>query len=283
MTLLLSRSKQGALGLTAQGVPVIPLRPTDEGADPCPLARARDPRHRTPSCSSGGSNPDANVGVLGGRDAFDGDGLTIVDVDQPDGPAAWQELAGVPVHEVGDGRDPVRRLARLVPRLHRLVEPGPGARGPVDGPAVRRPAVGQRAGPLPLGAGAARPPGRPRPAARLGGQAGDDRAEPRTRGAGDQVGLDDPVMRVPPPEYFRVLTGLVPDQDGFVCCPLHGEEMPSLKVYKTADKGWFCYGEWCRRGGDVISLAAYLAGIDQPVRGRDFVALLHYLHRRLIG
>ena len=90
-------------------------------------------------------------------------------------------------------------------------------------------------------------------------------------------------MRVPPPEYFRVLTGLVPDRDGFVCCPIHGEEIPSLKVYKTADKGWFCYGESCRRGGDVISLAAYLAGIDQPVRGRDFVALLHYLHRRLIG
>ena len=126
----------------------------------------RAPRTRTSGCSAA-------------RDAFDGEGLTIIDVDQPDGPAAWLELAGVPIQEGRDGRDPVRRLARLVPRPHRLVEPGAGARGPVDRPAVRRAAVGQRAGPLPLDVRAARPTrGRARPAARLGGQ-----ARRRARGA----------------------------------------------------------------------------------------------------
>ena len=37
-------------------------------------------------------NPDSNVGVLCGREAFRGRGLTIVDVDLPDGPATLERL-----------------------------------------------------------------------------------------------------------------------------------------------------------------------------------------------
>ena len=53
MSPLTERLEQGALGLMAQGVPDH-LAPAEvEGADPRPLARARDPRHRTRSGSNG--------------------------------------------------------------------------------------------------------------------------------------------------------------------------------------------------------------------------------------
>ena len=74
----------------------------------------------------------------------------------------------------------------------------------------------------------------------------------------------------------------MPDRNGFVACPIHQEHEPSLKVYETAERGWFCYGESCRRGGDVVTLVAALAGIPTPVRGHQFVALLEYLRGRLL-
>ena len=285
-TFLTERLEGGALAIAAQGVPVISLRP-----------RSKVPIHaRWPELGmldtgtvrlEWREHPDANVGVLGGPLAFDGEGLSIIDVDQPDGPGAYLELAGVPIQDKATVASPSGGW-------HQWCRGSTISWNPRPGLEVR--SVGRQCAAPPSINGQGRYRwmwGRPPraddldwlPDWALKPPNDDSRAEAisaRVTDA-DLAGLDDPVMRIPPYEYFRVLTGLVPDKDGYVCCPIHGEEIPSLKVYKTADKGWFCYGESCRRGGDVISLTAYLAGIDQPVRGRDFVALLHYLHRRLIG
>jgi hypothetical protein len=104
------------------------------------------------------------------------------------------------------------------------------------------------------------------------------------RGEFVSSGLRDPVLDVPPPVYFRVLVGLTRDRHGFVSCPVHPfpDVEPSCKVYDTPDRGWFCYGEQCRKGGDVVSLVAHLAGIPTPVRGREFLTLLDYLAGRLL-
>ena len=90
------------------------------------------------------------------------------------------------------------------------------------------------------------------------------------------------MLEIPPAEYFQELCGLVPDRDGFVCCPLpgHQEVEPSCKVYPTAGKGWFCYGESCRQGGDIVTLAALLAGVRTPVTGYQFIQTLDYLRGR---
>jgi hypothetical protein len=90
------------------------------------------------------------------------------------------------------------------------------------------------------------------------------------------------VLDTAPAVYFRALCGLVPDKQGYVHCPLPGhlDEEPSCKLYDTAADGWYCYG--CRRGGTVITLAAYLAGVPVPVRGPVFTGLLDYLTWRLV-
>jgi hypothetical protein len=272
--------EKGALGLVARGVPALPLRPRSKvptdarwpELGPLDLAVAQHVwRHR----------PDLNLGALCGRDAFGGEGLTIIDIDQPDGPAVWFELAGVPVHEAAtvatpsggwhvwfrghtDSWNPAPYLEVRSTGRQCVVPPSVNPDGSYRWVRGECPRVEDLS---PLPAWAVKP----------------EVATERMVATDTRLGLDNPVLQVPPPVYFRVLTGLVPGRDGFVCCPIHQEEMPSLKVYTAADKGWFCYGESCRRGGDVISLAAYLAGIDQPVRGSDFTHLLLYLHRRLIG
>lgn len=53
--------------------------------------------------------------------------------------------------------------------------------------------------------------------------------------------------------------GYKPNRSGFICCPFHGEDTPSLKVYDGA-KGWHCYG--CQAHGDVVDLVAQLFGIS---------------------
>ena len=81
----------GALALARGGIPVISLRP-----------RSKVPMHAGwPELGMLDEdairlewklNPEANVGVLCGRDAFAGTGLTIVDIDQPDGPRTLTAL-----------------------------------------------------------------------------------------------------------------------------------------------------------------------------------------------
>jgi hypothetical protein len=271
---------EGALVLASRGVPVIPLRP-----------RSKVPIHRNwPALglldpdsirTEWEQHPDANVGVLCGPDAFDGDGLVVIDVDMPDGAEALHRL------ELERGE---------LPPTVTVITPSGGRHFYYTGHAISwNPAPGLEV--RSLGRQCAAPP-----SALTGGEYrwvgwGDpldvlpewlkipDRhapAEPRP--AFTPSGLQDPVLDVPPPVYFRVLVGLTRDRHGFVPCPVHPfpDLEPSCKVYDTPERGWFCYGEQCRKGGDVISLVAHLAGIPTPVRGREFLTLLDYLAGRLL-
>ena len=71
----------------------------------------------------------------------------------------------------------------------------------------------------------------------------------------------DPLSRVDPPAYFRALCSLeVPAGGGMVRCPLpdHHEELPSCRVWPTAERGWWCFG--CARGGTIYDLASLMVG-----------------------
>lgn len=54
------------------------------------------------------------------------------------------------------------------------------------------------------------------------------------------------------------LNGLHPNRSGFICCPLHREKTPSLKMYPNGT--WHCFG--CGKGGSSIDLASQLYGLD---------------------
>lgn len=49
--------------------------------------------------------------------------------------------------------------------------------------------------------------------------------------------------------------GYAPNRSGFICCPFHGEDTPSLKAY-DGQGGWHCFG--CGAHGDVTDLVARL-------------------------
>lgn len=53
--------------------------------------------------------------------------------------------------------------------------------------------------------------------------------------------------------------GFRPNRAGFLCCPLHGEKTPSLKVYSDG-RGWCCFG--CHKGGDVINFVREYFGLS---------------------
>jgi hypothetical protein len=229
-------------------------------------------------------HPASNVGVLCGSDALDGQGLAIIDVDLPDGPKALADL---------------QRDYGCLPVTPTVRTPSGGAHLYCVGHIVSwdpAPGLEVRSG----GRQCATPP------SVLAGGRGYEWMEgralsevelaelpvwlqpvtlaPTTRGTVLPSKMTDPVLEVPPPRYFEVLTGLTPDRKGFVSCPVHPcpDTMPSCRVYSTADRGWYCYGASCRRGGDVVTLAAHLAGVPTPVRGTAFIALLDYLAGRLL-
>lgn len=81
------------------------------------------------------------------------------------------------------------------------------------------------------------------------------------------------LRRRPPAEYVRLLAGLkVPGRWGWkIHCPFpdHDDRSPSLHVYETAKRGWYCYG--CGRGGGIYEFAACLAGLPLPLRGSAFL------------
>ena len=53
--------------------------------------------------------------------------------------------------------------------------------------------------------------------------------------------------------------GFHPNRAGFICCPLHGEKTPSMKLYPGSG-GFHCFG--CGVGGSVIDFTAQLFGLD---------------------
>ncbi|MGA2453655.1 MAG: CHC2 zinc finger domain-containing protein [Solirubrobacteraceae bacterium] len=86
---------------------------------------------------------------------------------------------------------------------------------------------------------------------------------------------DDPLGRIAPADYVRILTGRDPGRDHKIHCPLHNDGTPSFHVYPTAAGGWACFG--CPTptgkplGGDIYKLASLLWGI--PTHGRCFLQL----------
>ena len=306
-TVFHSELLDGALGLAARGIPVIPLRPRSK-APKWPkwpgLGMVNPDAVRT----VWGQDPDSNVGVLCGPDALDGRGLIILDVDLPDGPdalAMFEEAHGkLPptlsvntpsggAHHYFEGHsvswNPARglevraagRQCAAPPSVH----PNGGRYAWAEGVNI----IAQ--GPAWLSAPAI---GDPRPAPALSdprlvsfsrpGRQRAARSRREAARASHPNGLRDPVLEVPPAAYFKELCGLVPDRNGFVHCPVHPFEdlEPSCKVYGTAERGWFCFGEECRQGGDVVTLAALLADIPLPLRGYRFIAALEYLRGRLL-
>ena len=108
-----------------------------------------------------------------------------------------------------------------------------------------------------------------------------DRIERRWRDQPPRRVARDPLLRIPPPIYVGELLGVRARRGAKVHCPFHRDEIPSLHVYATAERGWSCFS--CGRGGSVYDLAAGLWGYE--TRGRDFVrlrtALLERFRREL--
>ena len=55
------------------------------------------------------------------------------------------------------------------------------------------------------------------------------------------------------------LYGYHPNRAGFICCPLHGEKTPSMKLY-PGEGGFHCFG--CGAGGSVIDFVTKVFGLD---------------------
>ena len=55
---------------------------------------------------------------------------------------------------------------------------------------------------------------------------------------------------------------------GFTCCPLHGEDTPSLKIY-PATNTWHCFG--CHVGSDSIDLMMKMGGLNFPEAVRRLI------------
>ena len=89
----------------------------------------------------------------------------------------------------------------------------------------------------------------------------------------------DPLLAIAPDAYVRRLLGVDVPRHRKVRCPFHEDRHPSLHVYETAQRGWYCFGR-CRRGGTIYDLAAPLYGYTS--RGEDFLRLRAEL-RRLFG
>jgi hypothetical protein len=90
---------------------------------------------------------------------------------------------------------------------------------------------------------------------------------------------DDPLLAIAPDVYVRRLLGIEVPRHRKIPCPFHPDRQASLHVYKTAERGWYCFGA-CRRGGTIYDLAAPLFGYT--ARGEDFLRLRAEL-RRLFG
>lgn len=90
---------------------------------------------------------------------------------------------------------------------------------------------------------------------------------------------DDPLLAIAPELYVRRLLGVDVPRHRKVPCPFHADHTPSLHVYETAARGWYCFGR-CRRGGTIYDLGASVLGFD--VRGDGFLRLRAEL-RRIFG
>ncbi len=56
--------------------------------------------------------------------------------------------------------------------------------------------------------------------------------------------------------------GYEPNRSGFISCPFHSEDTPSLKIYAEPGRGFHCFG--CGAGGSVIDFVMKLYDISFP-------------------
>jgi hypothetical protein len=108
------------------------------------------------------------------------------------------------------------------------------------------------------------------PAAAVVGRLPDPPQPCRNVAALDAQRGGDPLFAIPPDVYVARLLGVEIPRQRKVPCPFHDDRHPSLHVYDSAGRGWYCFGR-CRRGGTIYDLAAALHGYD--LRGDDFVRL----------
>lgn len=80
---------------------------------------------------------------------------------------------------------------------------------------------------------------------------------------------DDPLLTISPKTYVESLTGEDVSIAHKIRCPFHADDTPSLHVYRSADRGWMCYG--CGRGGTIYDFAALTW--NSSTRGAEFLIL----------
>lgn len=109
-----------------------------------------------------------------------------------------------------------------------------------------------------------------------------DPAPPRPPRRPRAIERDDDLADIPPPQYFRALTGReASDGGGYVLCPVHDERRPSCRVWPEPRDGWHCFG--CGRGGSIYDLASLLDGGPHgaALRGEDFKRVKRRVAERL--
>jgi hypothetical protein len=89
---------------------------------------------------------------------------------------------------------------------------------------------------------------------------------------------NDPLRAIPSVEYVERLTGREVVR-GFVACPFHADDTPSLHVGGPQPELWKCFG--CGAGGSVIAFGARLFGIEP--RGRGYHEVRRRLAAELLG
>jgi hypothetical protein len=92
----------------------------------------------------------------------------------------------------------------------------------------------------------------------------------------DRHRSDDPLLDIEPVAYVERLLSIRVPRHRKVPCPFHADTHPSLHVYETPRRGWYCFGR-CRRGGTIYDLAAPLYGYETC--GEDFLRLRTELQR----
>lgn len=69
-------------------------------------------------------------------------------------------------------------------------------------------------------------------------------------------------------EYY----GFQVDRQGRCICPFHNDRRPSMKIYPH-DRGYYCFS--CGAGGDVITFAGKLYGLDNESAARKLIEDFH--------
>jgi hypothetical protein len=89
--------------------------------------------------------------------------------------------------------------------------------------------------------------------------------------------LDEPLRHIAPDVYVKRLTGITVPRSRKISCPFHADDDPSLHVFRTPERGWYCFG--CGRGGSIYDFAAALWNLG--TRGPAFTDLRHRLEQVL--